>query len=59
LSFYSDNFLILRFLIVCKFNIEKCKIRIRNYYKQRSDLPEWFTNTDPFRPKLQEILNLG
>ncbi|XP_071573224.1 alpha-tocopherol transfer protein-like isoform X1 [Temnothorax nylanderi] len=54
-----DDFLILRFLRVCKFNLEKIKIRIRNYYKQRSDLPEWFMNTDPFRPELQELLDLG
>ncbi|XP_018374443.1 PREDICTED: alpha-tocopherol transfer protein-like [Trachymyrmex cornetzi] len=54
-----DDFFILRFLRVCKFNLEKTKIRIRNYYKQRSDLPEWYTNIDPFRPELQELLDLG
>ncbi|KYQ46324.1 Alpha-tocopherol transfer protein [Trachymyrmex zeteki] len=54
-----DDFLILRFLRVSKFNIEKCKIRIRNCYKQRSELPEWFTNTDPFQPELQEMIDLG
>ncbi|XP_012522427.1 retinol-binding protein pinta isoform X2 [Monomorium pharaonis] len=54
-----DNFLILRFLRVCKFNLEKTKVRIQNYYKQRSDLPEWYTNKNPFRPELQELLDLG
>ncbi|XP_071652791.1 retinol-binding protein pinta-like [Temnothorax longispinosus] len=54
-----DDFLILRFLRVCKFNLEKTKIRIRNYYKQRSNLPEWYLNKDPFRPELQELLDLG
>ncbi|KYN05827.1 PREDICTED: alpha-tocopherol transfer protein-like [Cyphomyrmex costatus] len=54
-----DDFLILRFLRVGKFNLEKTKIRIRNYYKQRSNLPEWFTNKNPFQPKVQEYLNLG
>ncbi|XP_011164680.2 retinol-binding protein pinta [Solenopsis invicta] len=54
-----DDFLILRFLRVCKFNLEKTKIRIRNHYKQRSDLPEWYTNKDPFRPELQELLEMG
>ncbi|KYN11088.1 Alpha-tocopherol transfer protein [Trachymyrmex cornetzi] len=58
-SLYVDDFFILRFLRVCKFNLEKTKIRIRNYYKQRSDLPEWYTNIDPFRPELQELLDLG
>ncbi|XP_071627547.1 retinol-binding protein pinta-like [Temnothorax longispinosus] len=54
-----DDFLILRFSRVCKFNLEKTKIRIRNYYKQQSDLPEWYMNRDPFRPELQELLDLG
>ncbi|KYN39651.1 Alpha-tocopherol transfer protein [Trachymyrmex septentrionalis] len=54
-----DDFLILRFLRVCKFNLEKTKTRIQNYYKLRSDLPEWFTNTDPFQPELQELINMG
>ncbi|XP_012522417.1 retinol-binding protein pinta [Monomorium pharaonis] len=54
-----DDFLILRFLRVCKFDLEKTKIRIQNYYKQQSKLPEWYKNKDPFQPELQEILNLG
>ncbi|XP_024873771.1 retinol-binding protein pinta-like [Temnothorax curvispinosus] len=54
-----DDFLILRFLRVCKFDLEKTNIRIRNYYKQRSNLPEWYMNRDPFRPELQELLELG
>ncbi|KYN11086.1 Alpha-tocopherol transfer protein [Trachymyrmex cornetzi] len=55
----NNDFLILRFLRVCKFNLEKTKTRMRNYYKLRSDLPEWFTNTDPFQPELQELINMG
>ncbi|XP_028049369.1 retinol-binding protein pinta [Monomorium pharaonis] len=54
-----DDFLILRFLRVCKFNLGKTKVRIRNYYTQRSDLPEWYMNKDPFQPELQDVLNLG
>ncbi|XP_012054705.1 PREDICTED: alpha-tocopherol transfer protein-like [Atta cephalotes] len=54
-----DDFLILRFLRVCKFNLEKTKTRMQNYYKLRSDLPEWFANTDPFQPELQELINMG
>ncbi|XP_011697552.1 PREDICTED: alpha-tocopherol transfer protein-like, partial [Wasmannia auropunctata] len=53
------DFLILRFLRVCKFNLEKTKIRIQNYYKQQSDLPEWRMNKDPFQQELQELLDLG
>ncbi|XP_072759669.1 retinol-binding protein pinta-like [Anoplolepis gracilipes] len=55
----TDDFFILRFLRVCKFNTEKTKIRMRNYYKQRLDVPEWFTNRNPFQPEMQELLNLG
>lgn len=54
-----DNFLILRFLRVGKFNLEKTKARIRNYYKQQSDFPEWYMNKDPFRPELKELLDMG
>jgi len=32
---------------------------MRNYFKQRSNLPEWFQHKDPFRPEIQELLNLG
>ncbi|XP_011164681.2 retinol-binding protein pinta [Solenopsis invicta] len=55
----TDDFLILRFLRVCKFNLEKTKTRIRNYYKQRSNLPKWYKNKDPFQPELQELLDMG
>ncbi|XP_024873772.1 retinol-binding protein pinta-like isoform X1 [Temnothorax curvispinosus] len=54
-----DDFLILRFLRVCKFNLEKTKIRIQSYYKQRSDVPEWYMNKDPYLPELQELLDMG
>ncbi|XP_011164673.2 retinol-binding protein pinta isoform X3 [Solenopsis invicta] len=55
----QDDYFILRFLRVCKFNLEKTKVRMQNYYKQRSHLPEWYMNKDPFRPELQELLEMG
>ncbi|KYM79263.1 hypothetical protein ALC53_10299 [Atta colombica] len=58
-NLYTGDFLILRFLRVCKFNLEKTKIRMQNYYKQRFCLPEWYMNKNPFRPELQELLDLG
>ncbi|XP_036143124.1 retinol-binding protein pinta isoform X1 [Monomorium pharaonis] len=54
-----NDFLILRFLRVGKFDLEKTKSRIENYYKQRSKLPEWYKNKNPFQPELQELLDLG
>ncbi|XP_011704763.1 PREDICTED: alpha-tocopherol transfer protein-like [Wasmannia auropunctata] len=55
----TDNYLILQFLRVCKFNLEKTKNRMQNYYKQRSALPDWYMNKDPFQPELQEMLDMG
>ncbi|KAL0114322.1 hypothetical protein PUN28_011523 [Cardiocondyla obscurior] len=54
-----DEFLILRFLRVCKFNLEKTKTRMQNYYNQRSHLSEWYMNKDPHQPELRELLDLG
>ncbi|XP_032675367.1 retinol-binding protein pinta-like [Odontomachus brunneus] len=54
-----DEFFILRFLRACKFNVEKAKIKMRNYYQQRSDLPAWFANRDPLLPELQQLFDLG
>ncbi|XP_029166214.1 retinol-binding protein pinta-like [Nylanderia fulva] len=55
----TDDFFILRFLRTCTFNIEKTKIKIRNYQMQRAKLPKWYPNTDPLQSKLQELLDLG
>ncbi|XP_043600511.1 retinol-binding protein pinta-like [Bombus pyrosoma] len=55
----TDDFFILRFLRACKFNIEKTKSKLWNYYKQRANLPEWYSNRDPFLPELQELFDLG
>ncbi|XP_014469668.1 PREDICTED: alpha-tocopherol transfer protein [Dinoponera quadriceps] len=55
----TDEFFILRFLRACKFDIEKAKAKMRNYHQQRSDLPEWFANKDPFLPELQQMFDLG
>ncbi|KOC63688.1 Alpha-tocopherol transfer protein-like [Habropoda laboriosa] len=55
----TDDFVILRFLRACKFNTEKAKCKLRNYYKQRACVPEWYSNRDPFLPELQELFDLG
>lgn len=54
-----DDFNILRFLRVCKFDVDKTKERLRNYYEHKAKCPEWFTNRDPFLSEIQEILDLG
>ncbi|XP_029680216.1 retinol-binding protein pinta-like [Formica exsecta] len=55
----TDDFSILRFLRVCKFDIENTKTKLRNYQKQRVKLPEWYANRDPLHPKLQALLDVG
>ncbi|XP_030757680.1 retinol-binding protein pinta-like [Sitophilus oryzae] len=50
---------ILPFLRGCKFNIEKTKTKMTNYYTMRRDRPEWFTNRNPLLPVLQELIRLG
>lgn len=55
----TDDFTILRFLRACKFNMERTKYKFRNFYKQRSVLPDWYGTRDPFLPEVQEMLNLG
>ncbi|GAB1870035.1 Alpha-tocopherol transfer protein [Camponotus japonicus] len=59
LSARIDDFFILRFLRTCKFNIEKTKLKIRNYQMHRVKMPEWYANRDPLQQKLQELLELG
>lgn len=54
-----DDFFILRFLRACKFDIEKTKYKLWNYHEQRSNVPEWYANKNPFLPELQDMLNLG
>ena len=54
-----DDFFVLRFLRACKFNVEAAKRKLLNYYKQRSNLPEWYGKRDPFLPELQELFDLG
>ncbi|KAL0114323.1 hypothetical protein PUN28_011524 [Cardiocondyla obscurior] len=54
-----DDFIILRFLRVSKFDVEKTKKKMQNRYKQLFKLPEWFLNKDPFLPELQKLLDLG
>ncbi|KAL6263041.1 hypothetical protein P5V15_005837 [Pogonomyrmex californicus] len=54
----TDDISILPYLRICKFDIEETKIRIQNYHKFRSDVPEWYTNKDPFQPELQAIFDL-
>ncbi|XP_019872712.2 retinol-binding protein pinta [Aethina tumida] len=50
---------ILPFLRGCKFNLDKTKQKITNFYTMKRDRPEWFENRDPSLPELQELVRLG
>lgn len=55
----TDDFFILRFLRACKFNVEKTKMKLRNYQRQRCTMPEWYSKRDPLLPELQQLFDLG
>ncbi|KAJ8879264.1 hypothetical protein PR048_019871 [Dryococelus australis] len=50
---------VLRFLRGCKFNEERTRYKLTNFYIMRAKVPEWFSNRDPLFPQLQEMLDLG
>ncbi|XP_028129161.2 LOW QUALITY PROTEIN: retinol-binding protein pinta [Diabrotica virgifera virgifera] len=54
----EDQYL-LAFLRGSKFNMEKTKKKVKNYYKMRRDVPEWFSNRDPELNQMQELIKLG
>lgn len=55
----NDDLSILTFLRGCKFNIERTKDKLKNYYVMRAERPEWFTNRDPLLPEIKELVRLG
>ncbi|XP_063232390.1 retinol-binding protein pinta-like isoform X2 [Bacillus rossius redtenbacheri] len=50
---------VLRFLRGCKFNEERTRHKLTNFYVMKAKVPEWFSSRDPLLPPLQEMLNLG
>lgn len=50
---------VVRFLRGCKFDLEKTKCKLSNYYELRAHSPEWFCQRDPCLPEIQELLRLG
>ncbi|XP_053676188.1 retinol-binding protein pinta [Anopheles nili] len=54
-----ESKLILYFLRTTKYKIDKAKQKLITFLKNREKLTEWFTNRDPFRPEIQELLDIG
>lgn len=55
----KDEEAIIPFLRGCKYDLEKTKKKLSNYYQMKRDVPEWFANRDPSLPILQELTKLG
>lgn len=55
----TDDKSILAFLRGCKFDTNKTKEKLTNYYKMRAEIPEWFSNRDPLLPEIQQLVRLG
>lgn len=56
---HKDELLLLAFLRCCKYNLEKTKTKLTNFYNMRRDNPEFFSNRDPRLPKLRELIDMG
>ncbi|XP_035794957.1 retinol-binding protein pinta-like [Anopheles albimanus] len=54
-----ESRLILYFLRTTKYNIDKTKNKLHHFLKTREKLTEWFSDRDPVRPELQELLDIG
>ncbi|CAH0554608.1 unnamed protein product [Brassicogethes aeneus] len=50
---------ILPFLRGCKFDMDKTKVKMSNFYAMKRDRPEWLSNRDPLLPELQRLVRLG
>ncbi|XP_044754739.1 retinol-binding protein pinta-like [Coccinella septempunctata] len=54
----EEKFL-LPFLRVSKFDLEKAKRKLTNFYTMRRDRKEWFTNRNPRLSQIQELTKMG
>ncbi|XP_011186013.1 retinol-binding protein pinta [Zeugodacus cucurbitae] len=50
---------LLFFLRSCKYDLDRTKKKIKNFYQMRAERVEWFANRDPFLPEIQALLKLG
>lgn len=59
LNGHLEDIFLLAFLRGCKFNMDRTKTKLTNYYTMRRDETEWFRNRDPTLREIQELVNLG
>jgi len=54
-----EDISILWFLRGCKFDINKTKTRIENFFSFRAQVKEWYSDRDPLKPELNSLLDIG
>ncbi|KAF7281274.1 hypothetical protein GWI33_004895 [Rhynchophorus ferrugineus] len=55
----GESKFILPFLRGCKFDVDKTKKKLTNYYVMRRDRPEWFRNRNPRLQHIQDLIKMG
>ncbi|KAK9871003.1 hypothetical protein WA026_009963 [Henosepilachna vigintioctopunctata] len=55
----TEDKYILPYLRNCKFDIEKTKEKLKNFYKMKRDRTELFENRNPHLPELKELARMG
>ena len=57
--YYKDEISIVWFLRGCKYDINRTKTRIENFFSFRSQVKEWYSDRDPLKPELDSLLDIG
>ena len=50
---------LLNFARACKYRMEQIKRKIDMFMSMRAAIPEYFSGWDPYKPEVQEALQLG
>ena len=57
--FYPDDLSIVWFLRASKYDVERTKSYLGNFYSFRNRVTEWYEDRDPLKPELLDLLELG
>lgn len=59
LIFSADDDSVLWFLRARKFDVDKTVACMKNFVEFRTSVPEWYSERDPLKPEIQELLSIG
>jgi len=59
ITYPLDEISIVWFLRGCKYDINRTKTRIENFFSFRSQVKEWYSDRDPLKPELDSLLDIG